>query len=278
MQVCLIEVPYMIGDDRHGASAGPERLARAAADQGIARNSERVERGEPFRDSASASLAVNKQLAAAVRRAVADGAVPVALAGSCDAALGVLGGFDHARCGVVWFDAHGDFNTPESTESGFFAGMSLAVVTGRCYRNLWAQVGDNTPIAEPNTLLVGVSDLSPAAERERLERSDVRTVPWHDGEPEADLDAALDELASRVQDVYLHVDLDAFDPRVAPGIVDDPVPGGLSLRDMEEAVRAVTTRLRIKAAAVTTYTPDRDEDDKTLHAALAIVELLADSE
>ncbi|HYN19714.1 MAG TPA: arginase family protein [Thermoanaerobaculia bacterium] len=277
--MCLIEIPYMIGDNRHGASKGPQRYVQAAekrlAVKGVAVTVERIERGKPFRDSPSASMAVNKQLEPVVRQAIAAGRLPLVLAGSCDVCMGILAGFDHARCGVVWFDAHGDFNTPDSTITGFFAGMSLAVITGHCYQKLWAQIGDSAPISEAATLMLGVRDLDPA-ERERLERSAIQVVHWHGGRPQADVLACLDQLTKHVEEVYLHVDLDAFDPDVAPGIVDDPVPGGLSLHDMEEAIRAVTARFRIRAAALTTYNPELDQDDKTLRAGLRIIELVAE--
>ncbi len=281
MQVCLIQVPYMIGDERSGASQGPQRYVQAGLDRrlaarGAAVTVERVERGRPFRDSVSASLAVNKHLESIVRQAVAAEQLPLVLAGSCDVSMGILAGFDHARCGVVWIDAHGDFNTPESTISGFFGGMSLAVITGHCYQNLWAQIGNSVPISEAATLMLGVRDLDPA-ERERLERSAIRVVNWHAGKPQANVLAALDELAKRVPEVYLHVDMDGLDPAVAPGIVDPPVPGGLSLQDMEEVVRAVTARFHVRAAALTTYNPDLDQDDKTLRAGLRIIELLVET-
>jgi arginase len=280
MQICLIQVPYTMGDAYHGGSKGPQRLLQAGAEtrleaRGVAVTTERIERSEPFHDVPTASLAVGKQLAPAVRRAVAAGQFPLVLAGSCDIAMSVLSGFDHARCGVVWFDAHGDFNTPESTITGFFPGMSLAIIVGHCHQDLWAQIGPNTPISEAATLMLGVRDLDPA-ERERLERSAIQVVPWRDGKPQADVLASLDELAKRVQEIYLHIDLDAFDPQVAPGIVDPAVPGGLSLQDMEGVIRAVAVRFHIRAAALTTYNPDRDRDEKTLRAGLRIIELLAE--
>jgi arginase family enzyme len=82
---------------------------------------------------------VGRALAPVVREAVRAGRTPLILAGSCDASMGVLAGVDHAGWGVVWLDAHGDFNTPESTVTGFFPGMSLATITGHCYRKLWAE-------------------------------------------------------------------------------------------------------------------------------------------
>ena len=276
--VALVEVPYAIGDERHPASHGAERLGeageRALAAGGLAAAIERVERGTPFADSASASLAVNTEVARIVRDAVAAARLPIVLAGSCDAAMGVLAGFEHSRCGVLWLDAHADFNTPESTVSGFFPGMSVAVIAGHCYGSFWGQIGDNTPVAEDAILMVGVRDLSPEAERERLERSAIQVVAWRDGKPSADLRARLDELRGRVDDLYVHVDLDALAPDVAPGIVDPPVPGGLTAEQLEDVLGAVAERFRVSAAAVTTYNPERDESEKTLTTAVRLVELL----
>jgi len=280
MHICLIQVPYTCGDEHHGASKGPARYVQAGAERLLAARGatvavKRVERGAPFRDSASSSLADCEQVAALVREAVTAGQVPLVLAGSCDVSKGVLSGFDHARCGVIWMDAHGDFNTPESTITGFFPGMSLALLVGHCYQNYWAQIGNSTPISEAATLLLGVRDLDPL-ERERLGRSAVQVVHWRAGSPRTDVPAALYQLATRVQEVYVHIDMDALDPQVAPGIVDYLVPGGLSLQAVEEILRAVAARFHIRAATLATYNPDVDRDDKTLRAGLRIIEVLGE--
>ena len=188
MNHCLIQVPYTMGDDRPGTSKGPERLVRPGvskliAAKGLAVSVERVDRGEPFRDSGNASLIVSKRLAGIVRQATAANQFPLVLAGGCDVSRGILSGFDHGQCGVVWFDAHGDFNTPKTTTSGYFDGMSLAVITGHCYRNYWAQIGNSDPIRESATLLLGVRDLDPA-ESEHLDHSAIQVVKWHEGKPQ----------------------------------------------------------------------------------------------
>ncbi|HZQ06846.1 MAG TPA: arginase family protein [Anaerolineae bacterium] len=270
----------MIGDEQQGGSKGPERIAQSRvrellADEGVDVAMERVERGTPFRDSVSASFAVNQQLAAIVRRMIAAGQFPLVLAGSCDASLGIVAALDSSRCGVIWFDAHGDYNTPETTITGFFGGMSLAVITGHCYQKLWAQMSAHATIEESKVLMMGVRDLD-ALERERLEHSAIHVVQWHEGKPQGDVYAALDQLTQRVQRVYVHIDLDALDPQVAPGIVDTPVPGGLALQDIEELIRAVADRFHIAAAALTTYNPDRDVNGKTLRAALRVIQVLAE--
>jgi arginase len=279
VDVCLIQVPFHAGDERLGSSKGPERLLEAGADEllaacGIGVTVERAERGVPFLDTATAAAKVNKSVAGLVSKTLDVGRLPLVLTGSCNTTLGVLAGFEHASCGAVWLDAHADFNTPESTISGFFPGMSAAVITGHCYRDYWAQIGDNTPLAEEAIVMFGVRDLSPQAERERLRRSAIEVVEWREGRPERDILDPLDDLASRVRDVYLHVDFDAFDPEVAPGVVDEPVPGGLSLEDAERIIRATAERFRIQAATLATYTPELDRDDKTLHVALRIIRLL----
>ncbi|NIQ57359.1 MAG: hypothetical protein GWN71_29410 [Gammaproteobacteria bacterium] len=85
----------------------------------------------------------------------------------------------------------------------------------------------------------------------------------------------LVDLAGHTREVYLHVDLDGLDPEVAPGIVDPPSPGGLSLSQLDDLIRAAARTFRLRAAAVTTYDPHRDPDRRTLRAALHIIRLLA---
>jgi arginase len=279
MNVAVVQVPYHAGDDRHPSSAGPKRLLEAGLTeilehQGHAVVVQSAEREGPFRDTASSTAAVNKRVAKLVRRAVNSNSLPLVIAGSCVTAQGVLAGFDHTDCGAIWIDAHGDFNTPETGVSGFFPGMSLAVVTGHCYRNYWSQVGDNTPLAEDTIVMFGVRDVSPEAERERLNRSRIRIIEWREGEPQGDILDVLDRLASRVSKVYLHVDFDSFAPEVAPGVGDDPVPGGLSREHAETIISATAERFQLRAVTLATYTPAFDRDDKTLQLALGLIRLI----
>jgi arginase len=281
MSVCLIDVPYAMGDDRHDAADGGRRLIEDGgrelfARRGIACRDLRVARGVPFADTASACRAVQREVAGAVATAVAAGELPIVAAGSCDAAAGVLAGLERERCGVVWMHAHADFNTPDSTVTGFFPGMALAIVTGHCYPAWWARIGNAAPVPEAHVALVGVRDLSPDAERERVQRSGVLRVEWVGGRPDGDVAGTLATLAERVDDVYLHVDLDALDPSIAPGIVDAPVPHGLSRRQLDEVLDAVTGSLRLRAVALTTYMPSRDVDGVTHATALRVLERIAD--
>jgi arginase len=281
MSVCLIDVPFAMGDDRHDAADGARRLIEDGgrdlfARRGIACREQRIVRGVPFADTASACRAVQREVAGAVAAAGAAGELPIVIAGSCDAAAGVLAGLDRERCGVVWIDAHADFNTPDSTVTGFFPGMALAIVTGHCYAAWWAQIGNAAAVPESHVALLGVRDLSPDAERERLARSEILRVEWKGGRPDGDVEGTLATLAGRVDDVYLHIDLDALDPPIAPGIVDEPVPHGLSRSQLDEVVDAVTGALRVRAVALTTYVPSRDRDGVTHATALRVLARIAD--
>jgi arginase len=124
--------------------------------------------------------------------------------------------------------------------------------------------------------MLGVRDLD-AAEKDCLDHSAVQLVKWHEGKPQGEVRAALNKLAQRVPEIYLHIDMDSLDPQVAPGVVFDPVPGGLFLEDMEEAIRTVFARFRVRAATLSVFNPQRDQDDKTLRAGLRIIEVLADA-
>lgn len=273
MEISLLEVPYDLGAEGHGAARAAHGLAMACAES-LGIPSARIARRTRFRDTGSASLAVNRELVEAVRSALAAKRVPVVVAGSCDVSLGVVGAFQHDSCGIVWFDGHGDFNTPETTVTGFFGGMPLAALTGHCYTSLWSQIGDSRPVAEEATLLVGAMDLDPL-ERAFLDETRVLVCGCSDGHVLPAFSAMLDDLGRKVSQVYMHFDLDVLDPSVAPGI-ELPVVGGLSIDGAIDAIRAVAERFRIQAATIaTTFDPDRDADGRTLRAGLTLVEQLA---
>jgi arginase family enzyme len=132
------------------------------------------------------------------------------------------------------------------------------------------------PVAEEAIAMFGVRDYWPEAEHERIERSAIQVVEWQDGNPQGDVLAVLDELAARVKEVYLHIDFDGFAPEVAPGVVDEPVLGGLSLADAERIIRATAERFRIRATTLATFTPGVDLDGKRLRLGLRLIEILGE--
>ena len=95
------------------------------------------------------------------------------------------------------------------------------------------------------------------------------------GQPDRDVRAAVGRLATRVREVYLHVDLDALDGPLAPGVVDDPVPGGLSREQLRSAIELVASTFQIRASTVACFDPSGDRANATRSAALEILEAIA---
>ena len=262
----------MAGDGAHPASEGPAAMTAALAARGW-RLAVRTLRIPPRAGHVEeASLRVARELAVAVHDVRNAGHVPLVFAGSCDVAPGVLAGVADDRCGVVWIDAHADFNTPSSSRSGFWPGMTLAVVVGDCGERARGTLGVNA-VAETHVALLGVRSLSPAAEAERLRASQLHIVRWRNGHPERPVAEALDRLATHVDRAYVHLDLDALDPSIGRGVVDAPVPGGLTAGQLTELLLEVCHRFDIAATTIATYVPAND-DGSTLRIAIAAAEVL----
>jgi arginase len=268
----LVEVPAMAGDPQHPAAAGPATITGALRDAGYGLPARRVSVGSPTGDTIADSIRLNTAVRNVVRAIAAHGGTPLVLAGSCDVAPGIVAGLGRPDVGVIWLDAHADFNTPESSISGFWPGMTLAVVVGDCGHNVWSALGGR-PVAPEHVLLLGVRSLSPEEESRRLQQSAIQVVPWRDGVPQKHVPTALEALSEEIEDVYLHFDLDALDPTVAKGIVDPPEPGGLSRSQLAELIAAIRARLNVVGATIATYTPTND-DGLTLQVAIDAVRQL----
>ncbi len=275
----LIEAPIATGTTQKGMALAPQRYreAGAAAALGVRGLDVRTVRVEPGqeRDDLDAVAHGNSGLAAAVRRAADANSFPLVLGGACNVCLGSMAGLGAGRIGVVWLDAHGDFNTPETSQSGYFDGMPLAVLTGRCHQELRGRIGGGA-VPDDRVLHIGARHLDPE-EGENLHGSGILVVPAEEirgtGIP-ASLRPALEKLEARVDAVYLHLDIDVLDPAFAP-TVNFPTPGGLSLEDLEETVRLVSEVMPLRAASLTAYDPTRDEDGTTLRTAIRVMEMIA---
>jgi arginase len=198
---------------------------------------------------------INAQLT----RAVAGHDRPVlVLAGNCNSCLGTLAALDDP--GIVWMDAHGDFNTPETTISGALEGMSLAIATGHCHPDMMAR-----PVREENVVLAATRSLDPL-EQVRLRGSRIKLVSLDALPP------AVEELAARVKTIYLHLDLDVLDPAVSPG-VNFSEPGGITPGQLFDAVKHVMATGKLGAVAIANFNPDRDCENRTLRIARRLVEI-----
>jgi len=257
MRVSLIQAPYHLGRADVGLGAGVPLLAEAMSDLAKA---VRLECEPAGRNEIAASMDVVAALALRVREAFEEGAFPLVLAGNCNSSLGTVTGVGAGGLGVVWLDAHGDFNTPATTRSGFFDGLSLAMLTGEGFDAL--REGCAT-VGQEHVVHVGGRDLDHEEEL-RLDASRIARV-----RPGEALEPALDELAERTRRVYVHVDLDVLDP--SEGRANRfAADGGLTVDDVLHAVDAVADRLPIVAAALTAYEPGCDPERRIPPAAARI--------
>jgi arginase len=215
--------------------------------------------------SQMARLAVlHRHLSGLVAASVGRGARPVSIAGDCCATIGVLAGLQRAGLDpvVVWLDAHGDFNTHETTISGFLGGMPLAMITGRGDTAIAESAGLRF-VADASVFLCDARDLDPR-ERELLASSGVH----HLRDP-ADVPSALPE----DRPIYVHLDVDILDPSDAPAM-KYPAPGGPSLESLVSLGEALRASGRLAGVSVTTWDLATDRDGRTERSCLAVLRAL----
>jgi arginase len=189
---------------------------------------------------------VHGRLAEAVVAAVSAGLRPVSIAGDCCTSLAVMAGLERAgvRPHLIWFDAHGDFNTFETSPSGFLGGMPLAMMVGRGELQLIRDLGLN-PLVESRATLTDGRDLDPL-EREALEASRVHFVP----RVEALVEDSLPE-----GPICVHYDTDIVTSAEVPA-QNYPVPGGPAADDLGRVFDRLAATGRIVAASVSTWNPE----------------------
>jgi len=180
-------------------------------------------------------------LAETVAAAVAAGALPLTLGGDHALTVGSLAGAAAAgdRVGVLWFDTHGDLNTPATSPSGHLHGMALAAALGLDAPALGALGRLGSSVRPEDICLLGGRDLDPD-ERDRIAELGLFALTmeeWTDAGIVPGLDAALDHMAARgVAHVHLSFDLDVLDPTAMPG-TGTTVPGGLTVREASQVLR-----------------------------------------
>ena len=276
--VRTIFAPYDSGHRGLRMGAGPDYLMEGGLPE-MLRSTERpslsfahvLPEVDPPAEVATA-FELDRLIAEQVREAVAGGEFPLVLSGNCNTAVGTIAGLGASDLGVVWFDAHADFNTPETTTTGFTDGMGLAIIVGHCWKEMAGGVPGFSAVAERDVVLAGVRAIEPA-EEERLAASDVSVVGADRIGLEApgNLEVALDGLKSRV---YVHLDLDVLDPEKAGKANEFAPAGGLSAEDLKTALGVVRERFAVAAAGIASYDPAFDPDGRVLAVALACARIL----
>ncbi|MFL6198048.1 MAG: arginase family protein [Thermoanaerobaculia bacterium] len=275
MKLTLIQVPYDSGHYGVRMGRGPLHLIEQGLAGTLERAGHEVEvvpvRLEGFLTEVTSAPLLHRQVAEQVSKARGEGRLPVVLSGNCNAAaVGSLAGIG-GPAGVVWMDAHGDLNTPDTTPSGFFDGMAISVAMGKAWPTLTAKLPGFHPLDPRNLIHVGARDFDPP-ELEVIDRERIARVPV---EALDSLDAALADLATRVDRAYVHMDLDVLDPSELRANVF-ATPDGMTIAQVAEVVRATGRHLKIAAAGITAYDPDQDPEGRGVRAAEQLLEALVE--
>ncbi len=272
--ICILLVSYDSGRYRERMGLGPDHLVAAIEPHLVRRGHDvRVEEitlpANSFTAEIGSMFTLSRAIARRVRQLRDAHTLPLVLSGNCNAALGTVSGCRGEDTGVVWFDAHGEATTPETTTSGFLDGMGISMLTGQCWQSLARTVPGFDPLPGERILLVGARDIE-AAERELLQRVGVRRVAHPD-----DLVEAYTAIRLQAHGVYLHLDLDVLDPTdaIANGW---PTPGGPSVDDVIRGAADVGRLSLIEAIGIASYDPAIDRDGRARQAALAIVDAALD--
>lgn len=285
--IAIIGVPVDLGAGRRGVDMGPSAIRYAGLQERLAAL------GHNVRDLGNITVPLAEQihlpapnerlryldplveiniaLAHKVDVIVADGSFPLVLGGDHSIAIGSVNGLAARgrRVGVIWVDAHGDFNTPETTPSGNIHGMGLAALTGRGHPALTALLGAGPILHDSDVALVGIRDLD-TFEREALRAAGISVFTMHDVDRRG-LATVMEEAIARVSanTVGFHVsfDLDALDPSEAPG-VGTPVLGGISYREAHLAMELIAESGRLIGMDLVEVNPILDSHNVT--AGLAV--------
>ena len=216
--------------------------------------------------SASSLARVHCPIAEFVMSTAKQNELPVSIAGDCGASLPVMAGLQRAGLDpvLVWLDAHGDFNTIETSPSGFLGGMPLAMMVGRGDLSIPEKSGQS-PVPEENVWLIGARDLDPLEEI-TLEKSHVHRMVLE----------TLDHLTFD-RPVYLHIDNDIVDAVDVPAN-NYPVAGGPSLADTIKQCSTFASRNSLCAVSLSGWNGRLDHNDKTSRACRLLLSSIVDAQ
>jgi arginase len=256
MLIDIIGVPIDLGADRRGVDMGPSAIRYAGLQQKL------VALGHAHKDEGNIEAAIQemcevtdsklkyidciipmgRRIAGAVATSIQGGRFPLVLGGDHSLSVGsIRGAAKHKKIGVIWVDAHADFNTAETTPSGNIHGMPLAALCGLGDPRLVSLWDEPAPILDPQRVaVIGARDLDPG-EKKNLREAGVMVQSMEQidrfGMVTA-LEKAIERVSRDVDGIYLSFDMDALDPRYAPG-VGTPVPGGLTFREAHLACEVI---------------------------------------
>lgn len=291
-RVALVGVPIDLGAGRRGVDMGPSALRAADAQARVAALGYEVDdrgdlpvkiqetqgAGDPRLKYLREILEVCALLRDRVGETLEAGAMPVVLGGDHSVAMGTIAGVSrHVRArgqklGLVWFDAHADSNTPDTSPSGNIHGMPLAAALGYGEPSLVNLAGFAPMVEAARASVVGLRDVDPA-ERATVKASGVGTFTMRDVDERgmrAVMEQAIKRASAGTAGIHVSFDVDGIDPDYAPG-VGTPSPGGLTYREAHLAMEMLADTGKVVSAEIVEVNPILDQRNGT--ATLA-VELL----
>ena len=291
-RIRMIGVPLDLGASRRGVDMGPSTLRIAQLAERLRELGHDVEDIGNLRIPDRASISgvssplgflptitgVCRELAAATAQAVRDGCAPLVLGGDHSLGAGSVAGVSTAlaergqRLGLLWLDAHGDLNTPDSTLSGNIHGMPVAHLLGHGDERMAGIASPAPAVRAGNVALVGIRDLDPA-EREHARRFGVRVFTMREVD-ERGLKAVMEEAIALTGEgtdgIHLSLDMDWIDPDEAPG-VGTAVRGGATYREAHLAMEMLADTGRVLSMDVVEINPVLDHYNRTAELAVGLV-------
>ncbi|MCL6616724.1 MAG: arginase [Anoxybacillus ayderensis] len=289
MNISIIGVPMDLGQTRRGVDMGPSAIRYAGVVERLESLNHDIEdlgdiqigRAERVQDVTNPKLRnlkavaeANEKLASAVDEVVTRGRFPLVLGGEHSIAIGTLAGVakHYKNLGVIWYDAHGDLNTEETSPSGNIHGMPLAASLGLGHPAL-TMIGGYSPKVKPeNIVIIGARALD-EGEKQLIKEKGIKIYTMHEVD-RLGMTKVMEEtiayLKERTDGVHLSLDLDGLDPHDAPG-VGTPVIGGLTYRESHLAMEMLAEAQIITSAEFVEVNPILDERNKTAATAVALM-------
>jgi arginase len=288
----IIGVPMDLGQSRRGVDMGPSALRVAGLQQRIKQLNWAVEdignvkvkqpEEQPFGERRAKFLneiaeACN-ELAETVQKTLAEGTLPIVLGGDHSIAVGTVSGVaQHFRqrekhIGLIWLDAHGDMNTPDSSPSGNVHGMPLAAIIGYGAPELVEMYGFKPKVHPRNVAIVGARDLD-AKERRIVKESGIHVFTMRDIDERGMREVMQEAIRFATDDtdgMAVSLDLDFVDPEDAPG-VGTPVRGGVTYREAHLAMEMIADSEAMLSLEVVEINPVIDEHNKTAQLGVELV-------
>lgn len=288
-KISIIGVPCDYGQQRRGVDMGPSAIRYAGlqerlktlgynvADEGniqvvdvdeVAQHDQRLLNLE---EVVSMSTALAKKVDAVVKR----DRTPLVLGGDHSIAIGTLAGLSmhYKNLGVIWFDAHADLNTPDTTPSGNIHGMPLATSIGLGHERLTSILHSEVKIKAENIIIIGGRSID-EGERVLIKERGIKVYTMHEID-RLGMTHVMEETlrffkAQQVDGLHLSLDLDALDPLYTPG-VGTPVVGGITYRESHLAMEMIQESSLLTSAEFVEVNPILDERNKTADVAVALI-------